>query len=145
MKSINFIFLLFALILGFQQLSYAQDDSAPINDTLEDFLNVQNAHKDGYDFANQIIDIPSNIVLKYNKRKAKIIGIRQSFRIERPTLDDNGDTIVYQERNDDLRLSDGDKADTRKYIVETIFTIKSISIWDKQKRMWKTIFRENKN
>lgn len=133
------------MILGFQQLSYAQYDSTPINDTLEDFLNVQNAHKDGYEFSNQIIDIPSNIVQEYNIRKAKIIGVRQSFIIERPTLDDNGDTIIYQERNDDLELSDSDKVDTRKFIVEAIFTIKSISIWNEQKRIWKTIFRENKN
>ena len=145
MKSIKKIALLFTLIIGFQQLSYAQSDSKLVTDTLEDFLNVQNAHKDGYDFAYQVIDIPTDIVQKYNKLKARIIGIKHGYKIERHTLNENGDTIIYQERDNTIWLADSDKVDNRKFITGTNFVIKSISIWDYNKRIWKTIFIENKN
>ena len=145
MKRIKKISVLLFLVIGVQHLGYGQYYSKPVNDTLEDFLNVQNAHKDGYDFANQVIDIPTNIVQKYNKLKARIIGIKQGYKIERPNINENGDTIIYQERNNVIGLLDSDAVDSRKFITGTDFLIKSISIWDTHKRIWKTIFRENKN
>ena len=65
LNGVKKISLLFILTFGFQQLIHAQY-SKPVKDTLEDYFNLRAAHKDGYDFASRVIDIPSNIVQKYD-------------------------------------------------------------------------------
>ena len=141
LNGVKKISLVFILTFGFKQLIHAQY-SNPVKDTLEDYFNLRAAHKDGYDFANRVIDIPSNIVQKYDKKKARIIGNSIGYKVERQIVDEKGDTIIYQERNNDFMLSDSEKVERRKYWIGTTFEIISISIWDKE-RGWKTIYKRN--
>ena len=142
LNGVKKISLLFILTFGFQQLIHAQY-SKPVKDTLEDYFNIRAAHKDGYDFASRVIDIPSNIVQKYDKKKARIIGNSIGYKVERKIVDEKGDTIIYQERNNDFMLSDSEKVERRKYWIGTTFEIISISIWDNKERGWKTIYKRN--
>ena len=73
LNGVKKISLLFILTIGFQQLIHAQY-SKPVKDTLEDYFNIRAAHKDGYDFASRVIDIPSNIVQKYDKKRLELLG-----------------------------------------------------------------------
>ena len=141
-KKAKKISLIIALTLVFQHVSHAQY-SKPIKDTLEDHFNAKAAQKDGFDFAGRMIDIPTNIVQKYDKKRALIIGTSVGYKVEKKVVDEKGDTIIYQERNNDFMFSDSEKVERKKYWIGTTFKIETILIWDSVKREWNTIYTKN--
>ena len=136
------ISLIILLTLVFQHLSYAQY-SKPIKDTLEDHFNAKAAQKDGFDFDGRMIDIPTNIVKKYDKKKARIIGTSVGYKVKKNVVDEKGDTIIYQERNNDFMFSYNEKVERKKYWIGTTFKIETILVWDSVKWEWKTIYTKN--
>jgi hypothetical protein len=136
-KRISLFILLFT---GIQQLSTAQSHSISVVDTLIDYFNSNSSHKDGYDFAGHIVNIPSNTIQKCDNKLTKIICRATGYKIPRNVVDENHDTIIYQERGDDYFLSDSEKTERKKYWVGTSLEILTISVWNDKKCTWEIIY-----
>lgn len=135
------ILLIISLIIGVQHLCKAQSFPAPKVDTLLDYFDSKSAHKDGYDFAGHILDLPVNTAQKCDKKLTRIIVKATAYKTPRNVVDENHDTIIYQERNVDYFLSDSEKAERKKYWIGTSLEILSISTWNLKKREWDVIYR----
>jgi hypothetical protein len=137
--------LLLTLAFAFHQLSNAQYYSKSRTDTLIDHLNIAATHKDGYDFAGRVINIPAGIVQKYHTKKAMLIEKSGSYKIKKQTKHENGDTIIYQERNNVTLPYDSEDVERTQYWTGTTFDITSISIWENTKRRWKIVYVKKDN
>jgi hypothetical protein len=143
-NTVKHLSLLILVVTGIQQLSMAQSHSISVPDTLIDYFNANMSHKDGYDFAGRIVDMPSTAIQKCDNKLTKIICRATAYKIPRNVVDENHDTIIYQERRDDYFLSDSEKIERNKYWIGTSLEILAISVWNDKKGTWEIIYLKKK-
>ena len=110
--------------------SYAQD-------TIVAIFNMNASHKDGYDIAHHIIEIPISVAYKCDKKKIMILGGHNAMPEDKwVKLKDYQEVQGRYEK--EYKVDErGDTLVRKLWHYESSYSATSISIWDDKKQKWK--------